>query len=203
MQIFRDLAGYVVFDKETSQLPSDFALQIKSLPEYDYLDTGMYIDERPDEFKQEKNILRISFFDGESEGIEETLENILNSHGALFFIYYQKITNSSTPGHFFEGPETIEFENRYKKKEYAEIKEKIGEILDIKTCKINLEQFIFDSGEELEEEILTDLNHYLEHFDEYSPSILKQLDKAIDLYDPFYGNEEEELDEMALKIAEI
>lgn len=205
METFRNLRGYIVFNKDAKELPSDFSLQA----EQSYLNEGIYIEKDTTEFRQETNILKIDTIDGENEGIPENLEKLLEIHGALFFIYTQKVSYSSVEGRFYDGPNILEFKNPYPKKSYTRFKKKIKKILNISQDREKLEYFIDDLGcwynldELFEKEILTKFRYYLDLTEDDGLVIIEQLARAIYTYDPSLDIDDEDINKMVAEITEI
>lgn len=205
METFRNLRGYIVFNKDAKELPSDFSLQV----EQSYLNEGIYIEKDTTEFRQETNILKISICDSEDEDLNEDLTKLLEHHGALFCIYCQEVSYSSVEGRFYDGPNILEFKNPYPKKSYTKFKKKIKKILNLSQDREKLEYFIddleclYNLDELFEKEILTKFRYYLDLREEDGLVIIEKLARAIYTYDPSLDIDDEDMNKMVAEITEI
>lgn len=205
MQTFRNLSGYIVFNKDTKELPSDFSLQV----EQSYLNEGIDIDKDKTKFRQETSILEIFICDGEDEDLNEDLTKLLENHGALFCIYCQEVSYSSVEGRFYDGPNILEFKNPYPKKSYTKLKKKIKKSLTISQDREKLEYFIHDLeclynlNELFEKGILTKFRSSLDLTEEDGSVIIEKLARAISTYDSSLDIEYQEIEEMVAEITEI
>src|SRR5699024_2188699 len=98
MTIYSYLTGYVFFEQQINKLSSDLSSQIESLEAHNDDDAYISAKKISTGMTQESHILEINIFNINELGIDETLEDLLDINGALFFIYVEKTSNTSTPG---------------------------------------------------------------------------------------------------------